>query len=246
MKILLSSFFPFVFCLIVAGQKPESIRYQVKVHNMAGEIVAAKEVSVKFTIIEGSFSDTAVYSERHKVTTDKNGLISLAIGNGDEKIGNFTSLDWAEEMYFLKVEIDISGGTNYKDFGTAQIISVPYAVYESTSEQVSTDVTEDELLVSRKYVGNYMEYRQTGPKDYNGPNLIWIKTNMESIYGKISAYGKKCKFSAGDRLFIKRTYYSPGEVSGSWGYIIENDSSVFYRLTDFQHDRKVTIENWFK
>jgi len=246
MKRLLAIFSTIFFCIMATGQKPEFIRYQVIVRNMAGEVVAAKAVSVKFTLIEGSISDTAVYSERHKVTTDKNGLISLFIGNGDEKAGSFTSLDLSEGIYFLKVEIDVYGGTNYKDFGTTQILSIPYAAIESTSEQASADVIEDELLVSRKYVGNYIDYRQTGPKDSNGPNLLWIKTSMEAKYGKISAYGKKCKFSAGDRLFIKRTFYSPGEVSGSWAYIIENDSSVFYRLTDFQHDSKVTIENWFK
>jgi hypothetical protein len=246
MKRLLSSFFCVVFCLMLTGQKPESISYQAIVHNMAGEVVAAKTVSVKFSIIAGNISDTAVYSERHIVTTDINGLISLVIGSGDEKSGSFTSIDYAAEKYFLKVEIDVSGGTNYTYMGTTQILSVSYSVDEKASEQTSGEVIEDELLVSRKYIGNFMDYRQTGPKDYNGPNLIWIKTSMEATYGKISAYGKKCKFSVGDRLFLKRTYYSPGEVSGSWVYRIENDSSVYYRLTDFQHDHKIPVENWFK
>jgi hypothetical protein len=246
MKRLLLLFFLIVFCVIVTGQKPESIRYKAIVHNIAGEVVSARTISVKFSIIEGNINDTAVYSERQIVMTDMNGLISLTIGNGNEKTGNFTSIDWAEEECFLKVEIDISGGTHYKDMGTTSILSIPVVADEKTEEQASVEVVEDELLVSRKYVGNFIDFRQTGPKDYNGPNLIWIKTSMEPVYGKISAYGKKCQFSVGDKLYIKRTYYSPGEVSGSWMYRIENDSSVYYRLTDFQHDRKVLIETWFK
>lgn len=246
MKRLLVSTFFIGFCLIITGQETGSIRYQAVVHNIAGEVVSAKAVSVRLSILAGNISDTAVYREKHNVTTSKNGLVSLVIGTGDEKTGNFTSIDWAEDRYFLKVEIDFSGGTDYTDLGTTQILTVQYAAEEKTSDQATEEVIEDELLVSRKYVGNFMEYRQTGPKDYNGPNLIWIKTSMEAIYGKISAYGKKCLFSAGDRLFLKRTYYSPGEVSGSWVYRIENDSSVFYRLTEFQHDRKIPVETWFK
>lgn len=104
---------------------------------------------------------------------------------------------------------------------------------------------EDELYITRKYVGAFVEYRHTGPDDLNGPNIIWIKTSLESTYGKISAQGKKCDFIEGDRLYIRRTFYNPGVVSGYWIYYIENDSSVSYRATDFQHDRQVLLETWF-
>jgi hypothetical protein len=91
-----------------------------------------------------------------------------------------------------------------------------------------------------------MDYRHTGPENYDGPNIIWVKTSMEDVYGKISAYGKKCEFSEGDRLYLRRTFYSPGIVSGYWVYTLENDSSVSYRATDLQHDREVFIKTWFE
>jgi hypothetical protein len=104
---------------------------------------------------------------------------------------------------------------------------------------------EEKLFVNRKFVGTFVDYRHTGPNTLNGPNIIWIKTSLESIYGKISAYGKKCKFSVGDRLYLRRSNFSPGGVSGYWVYQIENDSAVYYKATDFQHDRKVSIETIF-
>lgn len=116
----------------------------------------------------------------------------------------------------------------------------------STSKKASTDIQEDELIITRKYVGVFMEYRHTGPENYDGPNIIWIKTSMEDVYGKISAYGKKCEFSDGDRLYLRRVFYSPGIVSGYWVYNIENDSSVSYRATDLQHDPEVYIKTWFE
>lgn len=112
-------------------------------------------------------------------------------------------------------------------------------------KQPSERLGEDEFLITRKYAGVYLDYRHTGSEDFTGPNLIWIKTSMENVYGKISAYGKKCEFSAGDRLYLRRTYINSGLVSGYWNYYIENDSSVFYRLTEFQHNKKVLVQTWF-
>jgi hypothetical protein len=116
----------------------------------------------------------------------------------------------------------------------------------STQKKAASGIAEEELIITRKYIGVFMDYRHTGPENYDGPNIIWIKTSMESIYGKISAYGRKCDFIKGDRLYLRRTFYSPGIVSGYWVYTIENDSGVSYRATDLQHDREVYIKKWFE
>jgi hypothetical protein len=105
---------------------------------------------------------------------------------------------------------------------------------------------DGELMITRKYVGEFVDHRQTGPENYDGPNLIWVKTTMEDVYGKISAYGRRCDFVAGDRLYLRRAYYSPGIVSGYWVYYIENDEGISYRATDIQHDRAVYIMTWFE
>jgi hypothetical protein len=69
---------------------------------------------------------------------------------------------------------------------------------------------------------------------------------MDSTYGKISAFGERCDFKKGDRLYIKRTQLSPGPLSTYWEYQIESDdNSVSYKLSDFQHDRKNLISTWF-
>ena len=116
----------------------------------------------------------------------------------------------------------------------------------STTRKGTSGIAEDDLIITRKYVGDFIEYRHTGPENYEGPNIIWIKTTMENQYGKISAYGRKCDFASGDRLYLRRIFYSPGIVSGYWVYVIENDQSVSYRATDLQHDREVYIRTWFE
>lgn len=126
------------------------------------------------------------------------------------------------------------------------LILVALAASCSSVRKNETAIPEDNLIITRKYVGDFIEYRHTGPENYEGPNIIWIKTTMEDQYGKISAYGRKCDFASGDRLYLRRIFYSPGIVSGYWVYLIENDASVSYRATDLQHDREVFIKAWFE
>ncbi len=105
---------------------------------------------------------------------------------------------------------------------------------------------EDLLFLTRKYVGNFVEYRQHIPEKLGQPYLIWIKTTMDSTYGKISAFGERCDFKPGDRLYIKRNQVSPGPISTYWEYQIESDDKqVVYKLSEFQHDRKNLIGTWF-
>jgi hypothetical protein len=125
------------------------------------------------------------------------------------------------------------------------IVFLGLAISCSVSKQSSDPLEEGEIFITRKYLGVFIDYRVTGPETFSGPSLIWVKTSMESTYGKISAYGKKCDFSVGDRIYLTRQYYSPGGVSEYWVYTIENDSSVYYRITDFQNDHKVLVKDWF-
>jgi hypothetical protein len=119
-------------------------------------------------------------------------------------------------------------------------------VLTSCATTKQSSLQEDQLFLTRKYVGNFVEYRQYVPEKFGNPYLIWIKTTMDSTYGKISAYSQKCEFNKGDRLFIKRNYYSPGSAFGYWIYQIESkDNKVFYRLSEFQHESKVLVQTWF-
>lgn len=103
---------------------------------------------------------------------------------------------------------------------------------------------EDELFVTRRYVGEFVDSRHSEPAKAGSPHLIWIKTSQDSVYGKISAYSRKCDFIPGDRLYLRRVYQSPG-MFGYWIYQIENDNEVWYRISEFQHDNKILVQTWF-
>ena len=176
------------------AQTPESFNYQAIVRNAAGESVVSQNVNFRFNILMGDISGVSVYSETHSVLTDKNGMVTLAIGEGSDKTGDFTSISWQSDKFFLKVEMDITGGTNFIDVGTTQLLIVPSKSPAKRSKKPSLIIEEEGLVITRKYVGSFLEYRHTGYETTEGPNLIWIKTSMENTYGKISAYGKKCEY----------------------------------------------------
>jgi hypothetical protein len=70
-----------------------------------------------------------VYQESHIIKTDQFGSVSLVIGEGADKYGALELINWGGDFYFLKVEIDNTGGSVYADMGTTQLLSVPYAFY---------------------------------------------------------------------------------------------------------------------
>ena len=246
MKILLLITAFFLISGVNSAQDPAQFDYQVIVRNASGEVVVSRNVSYRFSILLGEFSGMSVYSEIQNVTTNQSGLVDLTIGDGINKTGNFSTIPWGHEKLFLKVELDITGGTDYVHTGTIQMLIIQLSSELSESKKSSLIINEDELFIIRKYFGKFVDYRHTGPDTFDGPNLIWIKTSMNDTYGKISAYGKNCNFSVGDNLYLKRIFYTPGVVSGYWIYQIENDSKAYYRVTDFQNDKKIFVETWFK
>jgi hypothetical protein len=245
MKGVLPFFIAVVFCASVTGQIPESLTYETVVRDTTGKVVENNQVSFIFTILKGSTSGAAVYSERQSAGTDRKGVVSVSIGNGTGKEGNFSAIQWNADIYFLKVQTDPAGGNSYSEMSVTQLLNVPYELNKKPSKKTAGLLKEDEFVKTRKYVGQFVDFRHTGPETFDGPNIIWIKTTMDKTFGKFSAYGKTCEFAVGDNLYIRRIYYSPGDVSGYWIYQIENDSSVFYRLSDFQYDRKVASESLF-
>ena len=106
MKGLLLFFIAFILYLSGFGQKPDSFFYQALVRNATGELVILKPVSFRISILAGNASGVVVYIETQTATTNREGLISLAIGNGSDKTGSFNTIDWNADKYFLKVEAD--------------------------------------------------------------------------------------------------------------------------------------------
>jgi len=133
----------FTFLLILVGfstmAQPTSFNYQTVVRNASGEIISNQSVSFQISILQGSATGTAVYVETNSATTNQFALASLEIGNGTIVSGDFTSINWGADDYFLQVELDETGGTNYQFIGVSQLLAVPYALHSSRANQAEDD-----------------------------------------------------------------------------------------------------------
>jgi uncharacterized protein (TIGR02145 family) len=117
----------------VWAQTPQSFKYQAVARDAGGDVVADQAVGMQISILQSSTSGTAVYVETFIPTTNEFGLINLNIGAGTVVSGDLSTIDWSADTYFLKVEMDITGGTTYEEYGTSQLLSVPYALHAKTA-----------------------------------------------------------------------------------------------------------------
>ena len=123
------------------SQAPQKINFQSILRNTLGEVVSNKAISLKISILSGSIYGITVYSETHTKTTDASGLISLQIGNGTVISGAFSTILWGNAAYFIKLEADFNGGSNYVLLGTQELMSVPYALYASKTDTSVLNLT---------------------------------------------------------------------------------------------------------
>jgi hypothetical protein len=111
------------------AQTPQAFKYQTVVRDASNAIIANQNVGMQISILQGSATGTAVYVERHSAITTALGIVNLNIGEGVIQSGNFSSINWGTNSYYVKIEFDPAGGTAYQNMGTSQLLSVPYALF---------------------------------------------------------------------------------------------------------------------
>jgi len=128
----------------VWAQAPQKMSYQAVVRNATNNLVTSQAVGMQISVLQGGASGTPVYVETQTPTTNANGLVSLEIGMGTVLSGDFTTIDWANDTYFIKTETDPTGGTSYTITGTTQLMSVPYALHSRTADSITGTVNYTE------------------------------------------------------------------------------------------------------
>ena len=129
-KLILLFFLAFV-CKGLMAQVPQGIPYQSVIRNSSGTLVANQTVKMRFSIHDSIAAGTVVYQETFSTTTSSLGLANVNIGMGTAVVGTFSGINWGNNSKFIQVEMDPTGGTNYTDMGTTQMMSVPYALFSA-------------------------------------------------------------------------------------------------------------------
>ena len=120
--------------LLTFAQSPEGFNYSAVIRDAQGNIEANVSVSIEISILVGTSNGLSIYTETHSLITDAYGVISLLVGSGNVQSGAFNNISWSSNPHFLKVGVDINGGSNYNIVGTTQIMSVPYALHSKLAD----------------------------------------------------------------------------------------------------------------
>ena len=142
-------FFILSLPLIVFTQVPQGVGYQGVATDGNGIELVNQSISIRASIISASPTGIIEWQEIHNTSTDTFGLFNLTIGQGIST-GNgaqisFPDITWGANTHFLKIEMDVNGGTNYSHMGTNQMMSVPYALYAESSGDGGDSDSQNEI-----------------------------------------------------------------------------------------------------
>ncbi|NOY47597.1 MAG: hypothetical protein GXO84_05285 [Chlorobi bacterium] len=123
MKSIITIFF--ALFISISNFAQQGINYKALIKDSSGNVIANQSITILFSILKG-VAQTTIYQEQHTPNTDSNGLVILTIGQGNVMGGVFESIDWANDNYFLNVQINTGSGFRYGY----------YRVYGSTLFQI--------------------------------------------------------------------------------------------------------------
>lgn len=190
-KISIGLYFILFVALSGIAQTPQAFKYQAVIRYSDGGIIQNQVVDIKISILAGSPVGNAVYSETHNVATNDIGIANINIGQGEIMSGDFTSINWGENVYFIQTDIDLTGTQDFAFIGTSQLLSVPYALYaanavnvddadaDPTNEIQNLDIIGYELSISNGNSINLPEDNDIDPT--NELQSIEINENTISI-----------------------------------------------------------------
>ena len=120
--------------VISNAQAQIGLNFQGVARTSNNVILASQAITIKLSILQGSATGTAEYTETRKVTTNAQGLFTAVIGDTGaiSTLGNFTTINWKNTPKFLKIEMDVVAGNNFTTMGTTQFQYVAYAQFANS------------------------------------------------------------------------------------------------------------------
>lgn len=219
------------------AQNPNNFSYQAVVRNSNEALVKNQSIGVKISILRTSPLGSEVMVELHETQTNENGLFTIKIGDGMYVSGGIDSINWPQGIYFLKSEIDITGGTNYTISGTTQLQSVPYALHANTAERI----TDTSLNIARMITAEDIERwnSQSGDTIYNiGPEHYH---DTVYVFNETSIYNYDTVYSITEQIIFDTIVFSNVDTFylASDTLIIYNETVRYDTIASIQYDTVV-------
>lgn len=162
--------FLFLIPFVIKAQIPEGINYAATLRDTTGTVLADQSMSARISILSDTLPITETYVETHNIMTNMYGQMNVVLGAGVPETGDFSTINWLSSPYFIRIEIDTAGGTDYLDLGFTEIWSVPYAFYADSSRGLSSPLSKISDSDGDTYIDVESQEDDDMIRFYNGEN----------------------------------------------------------------------------
>ena len=138
MKRIFLTFTMAMLAILSFAQIPQAFSYQAVIRDAENNLVVSQPIFLELSVLQGSDDGEVVYSEKHVVSTNSNGLISLEMGAGVSR-DDFSAIDWSNAPYFVKTVFEFDGK---QISGVTPLLSVPYALYAEKAGSADVDLSD--------------------------------------------------------------------------------------------------------
>jgi len=196
---ILSTVITSSFCFLTStlfAQAPQSFNYQA-VARSNGEVLKNTTLNVRLSILQGSETGTAVWTETQTVTTNEFGLFTVEAGNSTP-----VDVDWSAGPYYLKVETDLLDGNGFTEMGAAQLLSVPYAMYaKDVADKDDADASPTNEIQDLQLNGNLLSLTLKG-----SPTVIDLSAYLDNTdEQQLSVTGHTLNITGGNDVQLPDT-----------------------------------------
>ena len=136
-----------ILSVTLMAQVPQGVGYQGVATDSEGIELVNQSISIRASVLSGTANGTIEWEETHATSTDAFGLFTLTIGQGTNTTNgvqtSFADISWGTNTHYLKIEMDVTGGSTYSNMGTNQMMSVPYALYAETSGTTANPINSN-------------------------------------------------------------------------------------------------------
>jgi uncharacterized protein (TIGR02145 family) len=215
---------------------PQAFRLTATITGASGQTVVDKMISLRVSILQDDMNGYAIFSESFSPTTDHYSQVAVEIGKGKVISGIFSAIDWSAHRYFLKIEVDAKGGTNYQLLSSTQLLSVPYALYSGNAGNAFSgrynDLIGAPVLALVATTGQYNDLFGK-PALFSGSynDLTNKPTFFSGIYNDLT--NKPTLFDGTWNSLTGKPAFSAIALSGSWKDLTNMPTTLTgYGITD--------------
>lgn len=125
--------------LLAQENARQGINYQAVARTTEGQVMPNQEISLKVVLRKGGPDGKKVFVEIHQIKTNQLGLFSLTIGQGNAGKGVLEEVPWSESEIWMELNIDETGGSNFKAIHSTRLMAVPYAFHALTANELTSN-----------------------------------------------------------------------------------------------------------